>query len=208
MAKDIGPKCKKCRREGEKLFLKGDKCLSSACPMVKRNYPPGVHGPKGKPRLTEYGQQLREKQKAKRIYNLLEQQFLNYYKKALQTKGKSTDNLFQLLELRLDNVVYRLNFAKSRSSARQLISHKHFKVNGKSINIPSYQLKVGDEISIKEKSLKSNQFIELQKIIKKETPEWLSLDPKDLKGKVIGLPDLDKEKVGIDFRLIIEFYSR
>lgn len=208
MAKELGPKCKKCRREGEKLFLKGDKCLSSACPMLKRNYPPGLHGPKGKPRLTEYGQQLREKQKAKRIYNILERQFSNYYKKALIKKGKSADNLFELLESRLDNVVYRLNFAKSRNSAKQLVSHKHFTINGKSINIPSYKLKIGDEVSIKEKSLKTNQFTELQKIIKKETPEWLTLDTKEMKGKVVSLPSLTKERVGIDFKLIIEFYSR
>lgn len=208
MGKNIGPKCKKCRREGEKLFLKGDKCQSSSCVIIKRNYPPGVHGPKGKPRISNYGIQLREKQKAKRIYGILERQFRKYYKISIKTKGKSSDNLYQLLELRLDNIVYRLNYAKSRSLARQLISHKHFLINGKALNIPSYQAKVGDEISIKESSAKLKYFAELKNTIKSDTPEWLSMDIKTLKGKVVSLPNLEKEKSPIDFRAIIEFYSR
>ena len=150
MSKDLDHKCKQCRREGVKLFLKGEKCYGPKCPIVRRNYPPGIHGAKKtRQRLTEYGHQLREKQKAKKIYGILERPFRNYYQKAIKQKGDTNEILGQLLEMRLDNVIYRLGLAKSRKAARQLVSHGFFLVNGKKVNIPSYQVKIKDEITIK-----------------------------------------------------------
>ena len=176
--------------------------------MIKRNYPPGVHGQRRTARLTEYGKQLREKQKAKRIYCLLEKQFSNFYKMAEKKKGNTADNFYKLLEMRLYNVVYRLEIGKSRNAARELVSHKHILVNGKTVNIPSHLVKVGDEISIRESSKKKKYFVDLKGAMKKETPDWLCFDIKEMKGKVVGEPKLDKEAVGIDFKAIIEFYSR
>ena len=144
MAKLLNSKCKKCRREGVKLFLKGERCLSPKCPILKRNYPPGVHGPKGRKRTTEYGTQLREKQKAKRIYGINERQFRNYYRKAISKKGDTGQILQQLLQMRFDNVIYLLRLARSRVQARQMVGHGLFLVNGKKVNIPSYQLKTKD----------------------------------------------------------------
>lgn len=209
MARNLDPKCKQCRREGKKLFLKGEKCLSSKCPLIKRNYPPGLHGIKGKPRLTTYGIQLREKQQTKRMYGLLEKQFRKYYEMAIKKKGETGDNLLRLLESRLDNVVYKLGLVKSRNLARQLISHSHFIVNDKKVNIPSYQVKIGDVVKLKEKSLKNLVFEEKIKNLKiEEMPDWLSWDPKSFTAKIVNDPVNDKLRDIINTKIIIEFYSR
>jgi len=209
MAKNLDPKCKQCRREGEKLFLKGDRCFSSKCAMVKRNYPPGVHGVKGRGRITSYGIQLREKQRAKRLYGILEKQFRNYFKRAVKKTGDTGKILSQLLELRFDNVIYRLGFAKSRSQARQLANHGHFLINNKRVNIPSYQIKVNDIVSIYPKSLETANFKNLAKTLEKhDIPEWLVLDIKELKGKVVSIPKDEDLDQGINMKLIVEYYSR
>lgn len=209
MAKNLQPKCKQCRREGLKLMLKGDRCDSSKCAMVKRNYPPGMHGPKGRGRLTDYGTQFREKQKAKRIYNILETQFVNYYKKAFVNRKNTGEALAHLLETRIDNLVYRLGFAASRAQARNLVSHRHFLINGQIINIPSYRVRVGDVIELKPKSKASKVFANLdKKLEKQETPDWLSLDPINFKGKLLSLPKLDQLALPFNVKSIIEFYSR
>ena len=209
MAKNLDPKCKQCRREGEKLFLKGDRCFSSKCAMVKRNYPPGAHGAKGRGRLTSYGQQLREKQKAKRLYGVLEKQFRNYFKKAVKKTGDTGEILSQSLELRFDNIVYRLGFAKSRRQARQLINHGHFLVNDKKINIPSYQVESNDVISIRPRSLETSSFKNLAKNLEKyEVSDWLILDIKELKGRVATIPKDKALDQGINMKLIVEYYSR
>jgi len=176
--------------------------------MVKRNYPPGMHGPKlhGQ-RLTQYGTQLREKQKVKHIYGILEKQFSNYVKKAMRKEGDSGENLLYLLELRLDNIVYRLGLAKSRSIARQLVSHNHILVNGQAVNIPSAQLKVSDKISIKEKSKKL--FVDTAKNPKKnDLPSWLEFDQKALVGKVLSKPPFEEVKQSFNIPIVIEYYSR
>lgn len=208
MARNLDPKCKRCRREGEKLYLKGEKCFTPKCAMIKRNYPPGMHGPKlhGQ-RITQYGMQLREKQKVKHIYGILEKQFRNYVIKAMKKQGDSGDNLMQLLELRLDNVVYRMGLAKSRSVARQLVSHRHILVNNRPTNIPSAQLKTGDQLAIKEKSHK--MFSESSKNPQKQDlPSWLEFDNKKLSGRVLGKPPFEEVKQTLNIPIIIEFYSR
>lgn len=210
MARNIDPKCKRCRREGEKLFLKSERCFTAKCAVVKRKYPPGVHGvKKGTPRLSEYGQQLRAKQRAKLTYGILENQFIKYFKKARLIKGDTNEILLQLLELRLDNVVYRSGFTKSRSIARQLVTHRHFLVNDKIVNIPSLELKVGDRLKIKEKTLKSDLFKNLAKTLERyKFPEWLSFNKDNFEIKVINKPNVDDLKKALAVHLIIEFYSR
>lgn len=209
MAKLLGPKCKQCRREKEKLFLKGERCYTPKCAMVKRNYLPGVHGQKGKGVLTEYNLHLREKQKAKKIYGILEKQFKKYFQIAAKKVGETGEVLVKLLESRLDNVIFRLGFASSRSQARLLVSHNHIKVNGRQVNIPSYQVKVGDIIEIKESSKKNKYFQRIKTESKAENvPKWLKLDTKTLKSEVISLPtsaDLDRK---INTQLIVEYYSK
>lgn len=203
------PQCKKCRREGEKLFLKGEKCLSAKCTILRRNYRPGAHGPKGKTRMTGYGIQLREKQKAKHLYSINETQFRNYFKKAINKKGDTGEILVAMLEMRLDNVIYRLGLAKSRKQARQLVNHAHFLVNGKKVNIPSYQTKIGEVVEIREKS-KNSQIIKnvLPALAKHKTPSWLTLDPKTGAGKIVGAPKNEDLKQNFDPKLIVEFYSK
>lgn len=209
MGRNLGPKCKQCRREGVKLFLRGDRCLGPKCGMVKRNYPPGLHGVKRAKRLSGYGLQLREKQKTKRIYGLLEKQFKGYYKKAAKTKGDTGEILLQLLERRLDNVVYKLGFAKSRNAARQLVNHGHFQVNAKNVDIPSFQIKVNDQIKVKDTKSKDKYWQAWQKATDKaEVPQWLNSEKKAFSGKVIGLPQKEDLKQEIDPYLIVEFYSR
>jgi len=209
MARNLNPKCKQCRRAGQKLFLKGERCNSPKCAMVKRNFPPGTHGSKGYQRLTDYGLQLMEKQKAKKIYHLMETQFKNYFQKASKSKGNTEGLLLEFLEMRLDNVIYRLGFAASRDLARQLITHKHFLVNNKNINIPSYQVKIGDIIALKEKSKNLKTFSNLKEQVKKIEPvSWLSLDLKKLEAKVIDKPKITEAKGEFDTRLVIEFYSK
>lgn len=203
-------KCKICRRAGEKLFLRGDRCFGPKCAIVKRNYPPGVHGPAtGQPKLTSYGLQLREKQKAKNIFGLREKQFKNYYLKAKAKKGDTSLHFLRFLEMRFDNVIYKLGFAKSRNQARELISHRHFLINGKINNRPSTQVKVNDIISIKPQSLKKKIFENLpSELAKKEVPKWLKLNPKELTAQVIALPDFEDMTYNFDVKKIIEFYSR
>jgi small subunit ribosomal protein S4 len=200
--------CKLCRREGEKLFLKGDRCYTSKCAIVRRNFMPGQHGVKRQPRLSEYGTQLRNKQKAKRLYGVMERQFVNYYKKAVNHED-SANGLKQLLERRFDNVVYRIGLAGSRSQARQMVTHAHLLVNGKKMDIPSYQVSVGDEITIREKSTGKAIFKGLtEKLAQSELPSWLTLDLSEMKGKIVSMPTPEDLKDTIEANQIIEFYSR
>ena len=209
MSKYIGPKCKLCRREGDKLMLKGERCSTAKCAIVKRNYPPGLHGPKGRARQSGYNMQLREKQKAKRIYNLMEKQFTLSFEKAIKHKGETGENLMKILETRLDNVIYRLGFASSRAEARTLTNHGHFKVNGVKVNIPSFNVKTGDVIKIKPSSQKSKLFANLPEKLKKiEIPSWLNLDFKDLSAKVLHQPSKENFEAKINNQMIVEFYSK
>ena len=209
MGKNLDNKCKQCRRLGEKLFLKGDRCNSPKCAMVKRNYPPGFHGPKGRKRQSDYGLQLAEKQKVKKQYNILEKQLRLTMDQAQKTTGDAGKNLLRLLELRLDNAVYRLGFATSRVQARQLVNHGHFTVNGKKVNIPSYRVREGEVIQIKDRSQKSKAFKELsEKLKNQETPSWLNLNAKELSGKVLHEPKEGDLRLNIDTQMIIEYYSR
>jgi small subunit ribosomal protein S4 len=209
MAKILGPKCKLCRREGVKLYLKGERCFSTKCAIVKRNYPPGIHGVKGRSKPSGYGSQLREKQKAKRYYGLLERQFRLYFEMASRKKENTLEALLLLLELRLDTVVFRLGFASSHREARQLVNHGHFIVNGRKVNIPSYRLKIGDEISISEPSKKMPHFQSLMsRLAKYEPPLWISSDVKRLQGKIISQPTHEHIAPVFDVKQIIEFYSR
>lgn len=209
MGRNIEPKCKQCRREGEKLYLKGEKCLGPKCPVVRRAFPPGQHGPTSRTRLTPYGVQLREKQKAKRLYGLMERQFSNYFAKAAGRSGDTGVFLKQFLEMRFDNVVYRLGFARSRAQSRQLVGHGLFTVNGKSVNIPSYQLRTGDVVAIKESKAGKGAFKDLKdRLSKVEAPGWLSLDAAAATGKIINRPTAEELERSFDAKLIVEFYSR
>jgi small subunit ribosomal protein S4 len=209
MARYTGPVCRLCRREGEKLYLKGDRCYTEKCAIDRRAYAPGEHGQGNRKKLSEYGLQLREKQKARRIYGILERQFGNYFDKAERQKGVTGENLLRLLERRLDNVVFRLGFASSRVEARQLVKHNHFTINGQKVNIPSMLVKVGDVIQVKEKSLEAVKFQELKESITHKTPPaWLELDKNNLSGKVLALPNRDQIDVPIEDHLIVELYSR
>ena len=209
MGRRTEPKCKQCRREGEKLYLKGDKCFTPKCPVSRRPFKPGMHGPTSRTRPTPYGIQLREKQKAKNTYGILETQFENYFTKATRQVGNSATFLVQMLEMRLDNVVYRLGLAKSRSSARQFVGHGHVRVNGKKVNIPSYQVRPGEVISLTEKFGKSKLFSEeTARLGKHQAPSWLHLDPAAKSGKVLAKPQGDELKQNFDPKLIVEFYSR
>ena len=218
MARYTGPSCKLCRREGSKLFLKGDRCTSGKCPFDRidtnsRNRDaapaaPGQHGAARK-KLGEYGRQLREKEKVKRFYGVLERQFRNYYDKAASMKGMAGENLLILLERRLDNAVFRMGFGSSRSESRQLTLHDHITVNGKKVNIPSYSVKVGDVIGISEYSLKGDAIKALaENVGSKTAPKWLEIDAEHATAKVIALPT--REDVGFDFneQLIVELYSK
>lgn len=208
MAKNFN-KCVRCRREGVKLFLKAEKCDTQKCPIVRRNYPPGMHGVKGRSRLTPYGIQLREKQKAKAIYGLLEKQFFLYYKRATAKKSNTAQLLLIFLENRLDNLVYRLGLASSRRKARQLVNHGFILVNDRKVNIPSYQVKVNSVISINEKFKKSKYFQKISEDIKKtEIPTWLSFDNTQFKGKYLSTPTIEEVNPLFDLKLIVEFYSR
>lgn len=208
MARSLTPKCKQCRRAGEKLFLKGEKCFTAKCPIVRRNYPPGIHGPNQRIRLSEYGIQLKEKQKTKAMYRLMEKQFFGYYEKALNSPQETGQEMLSLLERRFDNVIYRLGLAMSRDQARQLVTHGHVKLNGRKMNIPSYQVKVGDKIEFKDKS-KELSIVKVSTEKKKsEIPDWLNLEIKDKTAQVINLPKGKDLEIGVQTRLIIEYYSR
>lgn len=210
MARNLDPKCKQCRRLGEKLFLKGDRCFSPKCAIVKRNYPPGMHGPKGTQRLSEYGQQLKEKQKALKVYRLMERQLHGYYLKAKQMKGDTGESFMRLLESRLDNVVYRLGLLSSRDAARQAVSHGAIIVDGKKVDIPSYQVKVGQSVSIKPEQLEREGFKEvIKKINAKDLPAWLAFtDDKKLQAQIVGVPQGEELKQNIDAAMVVEYYSR
>lgn len=207
MARYTGPSCRQCRREGQKLFLKGERCYSTKCAVDRRTYAPGQHGQNRRVKLSNYGLQLREKQKAKRFYGLLEAQFKNYFEKAARAKGVTGETLLILLETRLDNVVFRMGFASSRKEARQLVTHNHFTVNGKKVNIPSYQVKAGDVIKVKEKSTSSPKFKEIREM-SISTPSWITVDTDKLEGKVLSLPRRDEIDTPIAEHLIVELYSK
>jgi small subunit ribosomal protein S4 len=200
-----------CRREGEKLYLKGPRCFTPKCAIEKRNHPPGQHGTARtfRRKASDYGIQLREKQKARRIYGVLERQFRRYYADAARRSGVTGAVLLQYLETRLDNVVYRLGFASSRKQARQLIDHGHFTVNGRKVSVPSFQVKPGDKIAVAAGSRTGVYFADLEKELKSaRTPSWLSVDPRQLSGSVLNLPARDQIDSPLKEQLIIEFYSR
>ncbi len=208
MGRYVGPVCKLCRREGVKLFLKGDRCFSDKCGFEKRNYPPGEHGQRTV-KLTGYGLQLREKQKLKRIYGVSEKQFRNYFYKADKMKGITGDNLIELLERRLDSVVYKLGLAASRREARILIRHNHFTVNGRKVNIPSFLVKEGDVIEVKEKSREKSKIIETIEASQRRTiPEYLELDRDNFRGVVKRLPKREEISLPVNEQLIVELYSK
>lgn len=207
MARYTDAKCRLCRREGIKLFLKGERCYSPKCPIERKGgVPPGQHGPKGRKRLSEYGQQLREKQKAKRLYGVLERQFRRYYEKAARTREATGEVLLQLLESRLDNIVYRLGLAPSRSVARQLVSHGHVYINDKRIDIASYQVKPNDTIHLGDKGMKIPAVEKNWADRAKNLPKWLQRQGPI--GKMTRLPERDEVETGIDDKLIVEYYSR
>lgn len=208
MARYTDASCKLCRREQTKLFLKGEKCVSDKCILEKRSYPPGEHGKRFLKR-TEYQTQLREKQKAKRFYGLLERQFKNYYQLAVRQKGVTGENLLRLLESRLDNVVYRLGFALSRPEARQLIRHKHFVVNNKIVSIPSYRLRPGDVVGVSTHGEDVARIKEcIASIARVEVPAWLEVSTERMDGRVLNLPDRSQIDVPVQETLIIELYSK
>ena len=208
MARYTGSVCRLCRREGCKLFLKGDRCYSDKCAITKRHTPPGMHG-QGRKKQSEYGIQLREKQKVRRAYGVLESQFRKYYDVAANMHGVTGDNMLQLLERRLDNVAYRLNFGESRPMARQLVTHGHIRVNGKKVDIASYQVKVGDVITLRDKTRDIELFKTLREQgVSRTIPKWLELDAETLTGKVVALPQRDDIDLTIEEHLIVEFYSR
>jgi small subunit ribosomal protein S4 len=210
MAKNLDSKCKLCRRAGEKLFLKGDRCFSPKCAMVRRPYAPGIHGHNPTRGRSEFGRQLAMKQKIKRLYGVLERQFRHHFEESQMRQGATGDLLLQRLECRLDNVAYRLGFAASRTAARQLVSHKFFTVNGIRMNVPSYEMKVGDVIALKStkasKTYTKNQ-IELLKN-KKDVPHWLVLDAEKLEGKVLALPTRGDVGISVDAQMVVEYYSK
>lgn len=201
--------CRQCRREGEKLFLKGDRCYSEKCAVQRRPFPPGSHGQGRRQKPSEYGLQLREKQKTRRVYGVLEKQFRNYFAAADRQQGITGENLLVLLERRLDNVVFRLSFAASRKEARQLVNHGHFTVNGRKVSIPSYLVKVGDVIQVKEGSKDSPKFAEIkEQAAYKTPPEWLSVDVENLTGTVLAYPNREQIDTAVNEQLIVELYSR
>ena len=209
MARYTEAVCRLCRREGIKLFLKGSKCFTDKCPIEKRNFAPGQHGKDRKAKVVGYGLQLREKQKAKRIYFTQEGQFRNYFEKAARTKGVTGMMLLQQLERRLDNVVYRMGFAMSRRQARQLVRHGHVQVNGRKVNIPSYEVNVGDEIAIREGSRKL-VVLEIAKDFASHqpAPTWLEIDRENLKGRVTAIPKREDIQLPVNEQLIVELYSK
>lgn len=211
MARYTGPVCKLCRREGEKLFLKGERCFTPKCAVEKRGYPPGMHGRRRqlRRRMSDYGLQLREKQKAKRIYGVMERQFRRYFQEALKVKGLTGATLLQTLERRLDNVVMRLGLADSRAQARQLITHGHITVNGRKMDVSSYLVEVGDEIAVRSQSRKNRYFASLTEMLDPGiVPDWLQLDVQEMKGKVLTFPSREQIQEPINEQLVVEYYSR
>lgn len=208
MARYNGAVCRLCRREGVKLYLKGERCYSDKCAIDRRAYAPGQHG-QGRKKVSEYGLQLREKQKARRVYGVLEKQFASYYEEAARRKGITGENLLQILESRLDNVIYRLGFAASRPEARQLVRHGHFTVNGKRVDIPSFITKPGDVIGIREKSLESPRMKELLELAETRTVSpWLERDLDGKSGRITRVPARDEIDIPVAEQMIVEYYSR
>lgn len=208
MARYTGPSCRLCRREGTELFLKGERCFTDKCGIKRRSYPPGQHG-QGRVKVSDYGMQLREKQKVRRIYGILENQFRGYFESAERMKGVTGENLLFLLERRLDNVVYRLGFATSRTEARQMVRHGHFTLNGRKVNIPSIQAKAGDVLQVREKSRKIAAITEsLEGVVRRGIPQWLELDKDAFKGTVKQLPVREDITMPIQEQLIVELYSK
>ncbi len=207
MANYHGPVCRFCRREGAKLFLKGERCYTPKCAIERRAVPPGIHGQARRRKTSDYGLQLRAKQKARRTYGLLETQFRNYFEAATREGGVTGLNLLRQLELRLDNVVYRLGLGASRKQARQLVSHKHFEVNGRTVNVPSYQLKPGDEIRVRRAGDPAVEAaLEASRV--RTVPSWLAFNEEAKSAKVLALPERDEMEAGVEEHLIVEFYSR
>ncbi|MBI4546840.1 MAG: 30S ribosomal protein S4 [Ignavibacteriae bacterium] len=209
MGRYIEASCRLCRRERQKLFLKGTKCFTEKCPVERRNYPPGQHGKSRRLKISEYGVQLREKQKVRRMYGLAEEQFRNYFERALHQTGRTGEILVKLLERRLDNVVYRLGFAPSRKAARQLISHGHFLVNNRSVNIPSYLVNAGDVVQVQEKSKKLDIIHSAMKRMKDSAMlPWLSLDKATMAGTFLHIPERAEIPLNANEQLIVELYSK
>ena len=206
MARDTGPQCKQCRREGMKLFLKGERCLTEKCAVERRPYPPGEKG-RGRVRQSEYRHQLREKQKARRYYQVLERQFRSYYDRASRQPGVTGENLLRLLERRLDNVLVRLGFAASRRQARQLVDHGHFAINGRRVNKPSYQVRAGDVLSVKDSSSAKDVIREATELTA-TVPAWLQADYDSLTAKVLRLPEREEISTPVQEQLIVELYSK
>ena len=207
MAKYTESKCRLCRREGAKLFLKGERCFKGTCAFERRPVAPGQHGMSRK-KVSEYGLQLREKQKCKRIYGVLEGQFRKYYEKADRMKGITGENMLSLLERRLDNVIFRMGVGASRSQARQLVTHAHFTVNGKNVNIASFQVKVGDVIAVKESKKDNKFFAEIKQMKVGAMPKWLEFNPETLEGKILALPTREDIDISIKEHMIVEHYSK
>jgi len=209
MARYIGPVCRLCRREGMKLFLKGERCYTDKCAIEKRNFAPGQHGKTRKSKLAGYGVQLREKQKVKRIYGVLEEQFRRYFEQAERMRGITGETLLQLLERRIDNVAYRLGLATSRPQARQLVRHGHLTVNGRKVNIPSFSLKPGDVVAVRESSRKSAAILHgLEEVKGRGVPEWLQFDAAAMSAKVSSVPTREQINLPVQEQLIVELYSK
>lgn len=209
MARQRGPVCRLCRREGMKLFLKATKCYTDKCPIERRNVPPGQHGKDRRPKLAGYGLQLREKQKVRRIYGILEQQFRNYFEKAVEMKGVTGENLLQLLERRLDNVVHRMGFGGSRAQARQVVLHGHVQVNGRKVNIPSFLVKGGDVVEIREGRRENKSILEAREATASHAaPPWLEVDRENFRARVVSLPRREDIALPIQEQLIVELYSK
>ncbi len=209
MARYTGPVCRLCRREAMKLFLKGERCYTEKCAIEKRNFPPGQHGKSRKQKLAGYGVQLREKQKVKRIYGVLEDQFRHYFETAERTRGITGETLLRLLETRLDNVIYRLGLATSRPQARQLVRHGHFTVNGRKVDIPSYSLRPGDVVTVRPGSQKAPAILHaIEEVKGRGIPEWLTFDASAFAGRVMSLPTREQINLPVQEQLIVELYSK
>jgi small subunit ribosomal protein S4 len=209
LARDTGASCRLCRRENLKLFLKGDRCYSDKCAFERRPYPPGQHGQRRAGKFSDYQLQLREKQKVKRIYGVLEKQFRKFYERAEKQKGITGTNLLLLLESRLDNMVFRMGFASSRNQARQLIRHKHFLVNGRKVDIPSYHVRVGDKVEVKDSSRKMAVILEaMETVVRRGIPSWIELEKEQFRGTLKALPNREDLTMPIQEQLIVELYSK
>lgn len=206
---ELKDKCSLCRRQGDKLFLKGDRCFTTKCAIIKRKYPPGAHGQARQPKLTDYGRELRDKQAAKRLYGLREKQFSNYVEKAMKKKENTNELLVRYLESRLDNVIYRLGFVTSRAAARQFVGHGFIFINGKKVNIPSYQVRPKDIITVNPVKVNKKILNEIKERVKsKEMPIWISFDKQNLEAKIIEAPHLAENEKSFNVQTVVEFYSR